>query len=78
MAERERLAQQASSQIQRDQLKEEAVELLARYDAIQMEAAKLRPVLNKACTDYGRATNRWGFSPEHLRIELHHEKGDAA
>lgn len=60
---------------ERERLRQEAIDLLNKYDAIQMETAKLHPILNKACADYGRATNRWGFSPEHLRIELHYEQG---
>ena len=60
------------------QLRQEAIDLLTRYDAIRMEAIRLEAELNKACADYGRVTNPWGFGPQHLRIELHHEKERAA
>jgi hypothetical protein len=61
------------------QLKRDAVRLLRRYDAMRKEFAALERETNKACAEYGVSTGRWGFRPDHLRmeVELEKEKADA-
>lgn len=53
--------------------KKEAAELLARYDALRLELRTLEPQLNRACTEYGRSVGIWGFTRDHLRMQLERE-----
>lgn len=61
------------------QLKRDAVRLLRRYDAMRKQLRALEKETNKACTEYGVSTGRWGFRPDHLRMEMElvKEKVDA-
>lgn len=54
-------------------LRVQAIRLLEEYDDLRTQLASRRQQLDKACADYGRATNRWGFNPDHLRIEVYYE-----
>ena len=54
--------------------KKEAAELLARYDALRLELRTLEHDLAKACADYGRSQGIWGFTRDHLRMQLEREK----
>jgi hypothetical protein len=58
----------------RNKLREEALTLLSEYDELRMQLTAIKQRLDKACADYGRAINRWGFNPDHLRIEVYHER----
>jgi len=55
-------------------LRVQATRLLDEYDELRRRLKATEHTLNKACADYGRATNRWGFSPQHLRIDLQHRE----
>jgi hypothetical protein len=57
---------------ERAALRAEALTLLKEHDALRAQLTALKHKLDKACADYGRATNRWGFTPDHLRIEIYH------
>jgi hypothetical protein len=54
--------------------KERAAKLLAEYDTIKSRLWVLDQELNKACADYGRELNLWGFGPTHLRMRLRMER----
>lgn len=56
------------------QAKYDAVRLLRRYDAMRKELRALEKDTSKACIEYGKMTGRWGFRPDHLRMELELEK----
>ena len=53
-------------------MRAQAEALLDEYDEAKARATSIRVALDKLCADYGVATGRWGFRPEHMRIELHH------
>ena len=60
-------------------MRAQAEALLDEYDAAKAKITSIRAALDKLCVDYGVATGRWGFRPEHLRIELHHaQEGKAS
>lgn len=48
--------------------------LLRRYDKLRSELRLLETELSYACSDYGRATGRWGFNRDHLRLEIEQEQ----
>ena len=50
----------------------QAAAMLDEYDVAKARATSIRVALDKLCADYGVATGRWGFRPEHMRIELYH------
>lgn len=54
--------------------KQEAADLLARYDAMRAELRTLERDLGKACAEYGRTIGVWGYSRDHLRMQLEREK----
>ena len=59
-------------------LKRDATKLLTRYDKLRLEMRVLEHDLNRACIAYGRSIGVWGFSRDHLRMQLEREKGSAA
>lgn len=54
--------------------KREAAALLRRYDKLKHELRVLEHDLAKACTDYGKSQGIWGFTRDHLRMQLEREK----
>lgn len=54
--------------------KQEAADLLARYDALRAELRTVERDLGRACADYGRSIGVWGFSKDHLRMQLERER----
>jgi type II secretory pathway component PulJ len=63
---------------EKQRLREEAEALLHKYDELWRQMRAMENDLRKACADYGRATSRWGFSPQHLRTEIFHEQEKAS
>lgn len=59
-------------------IKKKAIKLLTRYDKLRLEMRALEHDLNRACIDYGRSIGVWGYRPDHLRMQVNHDKGDAA
>lgn len=62
----------------RSPTKAEVVRMLEEYDALRAKLRTLERELNRACADYGRTRGVWGFSRDHLRMQVEREKGDAA
>lgn len=58
--------------------KKEVAAMLRKYDRMRSEMRVLERELNKACADYGRSIGIWGFTKDHLRMQLEREKGVAA
>lgn len=54
--------------------KKEAAALLRRYDKLRAELRTLEHDLARACTDYGKSQGIWGFTRDHLRMQLEREK----
>lgn len=54
--------------------KKEAAALLRRYDKLRAELRTLEHDLARACTDYGKSQGIWGFTRDHLRLQLEREK----
>ena len=54
--------------------KREAAALLRKYDKLRHELRAIEAELAKACADYGRTQGIWGFSHNHLRMQLEREK----
>ena len=54
--------------------KQEAAELLARYDAMRAELRIVEHELAKACAEYGRSVGVYGFNRDHMRMQLEREK----
>lgn len=54
--------------------KKEVAALLRKYDKMRAEVRALEHQLNKACVDYGRSIGVYGFSKDHLRMQLEREK----
>lgn len=54
-------------------LKREASKLLRQYDKMRKELSSLERDLSVACTAYGRSVGVWGFSREHMRMQLERE-----
>lgn len=59
-------------------LKREAVKLLTRYDKLRLEMRVLEHDLGRACVAYGKSIGVWGFSKDHLRMQVEREKGKVA
>ena len=53
--------------------KAEAAALLREYDELRARMRVLERELGKACAEYGRSIGVWGFSKDHLRIQLERE-----
>lgn len=58
--------------------KQTAATLLRRYDELRAELRALEPALGRACTNYGREIGVWGFTRDHLRMQLEREQGRVA
>lgn len=54
--------------------KQRAALLLRKYDSLRKELRETERDLAKACTTYGRETGHWGFTKDHLRIQLDNEE----
>tara|TARA_R110000868_G_scaffold266239_2_gene525103 strand:- start:210 stop:386 length:177 start_codon:yes stop_codon:yes gene_type:complete len=54
--------------------KKEAAALLRKYDRMRNDLRLLEHDLAKACTAYGRTQGIWGFTKDHLRMQLEREK----
>ena len=54
--------------------KQRATLLLRKYDHMRRELRVIERDLAKACTEYGRETGHWGFTKDHLRIQLDNEE----
>ena len=54
--------------------KKEAAALLRRYDKMRHEMRALEHELARACADYGRTIGIWGYTRDHLRMQLEREK----
>ena len=57
-----------------NRLKARAWMLLDQHDKERRKLRALEQELREACREYGKAIGCWGFSPEHLRIRLEHER----
>lgn len=53
--------------------KARAVALLTEYDTLRIRMRDIERELGKACADYGRSMGVWGFSRDHLRLQLERE-----
>ena len=53
--------------------KTEAAALLREYDELRARMRVLERELGRACAEYGRSVGVWGFSKDHLRIQLERE-----
>lgn len=56
--------------------KARAVALLTEYDALRARMRELERELGKACADYGRSMGVWGFSRDHLRLQMEREANE--
>lgn len=54
--------------------KKEAAALLRKYDKMRLELRTLEHELGKACAAYGRTIGVWGYTRDHLRMQLEREK----
>ena len=54
--------------------KKEAAALLRKYDKMRAELRTLEHELAKACAEYGKSQGIWGFTRDHLRLQLEREK----
>jgi hypothetical protein len=54
--------------------KKEAAALLRKYDKMRAELRTLEHELAKACAEYGKSQGIWGFTRDHLRMQLEREK----
>jgi hypothetical protein len=54
--------------------KKEAAALLRKYDKMRVELRTLEHELAKACAEYGKSQGIWGFTRDHLRLQLEREK----
>lgn len=54
--------------------KKEAAALLRKYDKMRLELRTLEHELGKACASYGRTIGVWGYTRDHLRMQLEREK----
>jgi predicted translin family RNA/ssDNA-binding protein len=54
--------------------KKEVAAKLRRYDKMRMEILKLERELARDCADYGVSQGIWGFTRDHLRMQLAREK----
>lgn len=53
--------------------KHRAALLLRQYDEARGNLRDIERELSKLCTEYGREQGLWGFTKDHLRIQLAHE-----
>lgn len=56
------------------ELKRKATALLRRYDKLRTEMRALEHDTQRACVDYGKSIGVWGFTKDHLRMQLEREK----
>lgn len=54
--------------------KKEVAAMLRKYDRMRNDLRVLEHELAKACADYGRSQGIWGFTRDHLRLQLEREK----
>jgi hypothetical protein len=54
--------------------KDKAVLLLRQYDEARGDLRDIERELSRLCSDYGREQGMWGFTKDHLRIQLAHEE----
>jgi type II secretory pathway component PulJ len=54
--------------------KQQATQLLRRYDQLRREIRSVERDLAKAVTAYGKETGYWGLSKDHFRIQLENEE----
>lgn len=54
--------------------KKEVAAMLRKYDRMRNDLRVLERELNKACADYGRTQGIWGFTRDHLRMQIEREK----
>lgn len=52
----------------------EAILLLRKYDKMKKEVSLLQLQLSRACTEYGLATSRWGYTADMLRRDVAQEQ----
>ena len=50
-----------------NELERRALLLLREYDKLHSELKNIQLQLSRACTDYGVATRRWGYTADMLR-----------
>lgn len=55
--------------------KQEVAAKLRQYDEMRAEFRQLERELKRECTEYGVSIGIWGFTPDHLRIQLEQERG---
>lgn len=56
------------------ELKDKALKLLRRYDALRAEMRIVEQELGLACTVYGRKRGMWGYHKDRLRVEFMDEE----
>lgn len=54
--------------------KKEVAAMLRKYDRMRNALRVLEHELGKACAEYGRSQGIWGFTRDHLRMQLEREK----
>lgn len=54
--------------------KKEAAAMLRKYDRMRNDLRVLEHELGKACAAYGRTIGVWGYTRDHLRMQLEREK----
>lgn len=54
--------------------KKKVAAMLRKYDRMRNDLRVLERELNKACADYGRTIGVWGYTRDHLRMQIEREK----
>lgn len=54
--------------------KKEVAAMLRKYDRMRNDLRVLEHQLNRACVEYGKTQGIWGFTRDHLRMQLEREK----
>ena len=54
--------------------KKEVAAMLRKYDRMRNDLRVLEHDLAKACAECGRTQGIWGFTRDHLRMQLEREK----
>lgn len=54
--------------------KKKVAAMLRKYDRMRNDLRVLERELNKACADYGRSIGVWGYTRDHLRMQIEREK----
>lgn len=54
--------------------KKEVAAMLRKYDKMRFEMRILEITLNRACAEYGRERGVYGFTKDHLRMQIEMEK----